>query len=797
VNFLFLFLFSFFLFLLSDRFVAYVDVAKSGMPPASSSAKASSMSASPPKSTQAPASTLPPLGKHGASAVMNEMYLSATPVTFEHEQGGKVNVVVDLMSELVAAVVGKRELLDLLLGCVDARGNVKVGSEAAASFLRLLEPLGARYHAFVDQQRDKFDEVFVVFVVDGQACNDAKAALRPFDDKAFLERVLRGLLVADRRRDAKLVSDKLSELSAAAPIISTSSRSNVAWTAAAAVVAAVTGDDLVEAIDFAPPPQPPAEYDEKDRDLVAAARAVLNSSRSSASTAPAPAALSRDVDALLDRVSAGPQLRWTPPAATTTSATTSATTAGVAAASTSAAADTGTRKGSLRCVLVRGRGEADYVVAVLAASLALQSEGYVIVVSKDTDVPLEALREVEIAVAAAPAAEAGLRQRLLDSVLWTTSSADARRVPLAAFVTSDSPLLLALAALLSGRDTVSQLLIGAAFLTMIGACRKVNQATLAAAQKIYETAGSDTAAWLAPILAVLNVPGAPTTISDEYAEQLQRHDEARRAARQCGIEVALKIEACTKFDTTSAAALGAQLEESAPLLLGALKRCRSRESVWKLTKKADSHSLAKAPAPAPAQSQKQTVYAMHLHFNGDRVPRADQDRVRQEREEEKKKTARASAKTQAEAQLAAAARRKQREVPTSVAQERHRSANQRAVDLTPDDDVLAALEAKRKARLERRAARRTERDKHIAELRDAALHSSAKQARRVTIKLVKDPKFEKGNSVDFASRQPQGAGRGESGRGAGAGAGAEVEGEQGPHRCRCRRRRRRRPRRRR
>jgi hypothetical protein len=312
------FLFFFFLFL-SDRFVAYVDVAKSGMPPASSSAKAS-MSASPPKSTQAPASTLSPLGKHGASAVMNEIYLSATSVKLER-QGGKGTVVVDLMSELVAAVVGKRELLDLLLGCVDARGNVKVGSEAAASFLRLLEPLGARYNAFVDQLRDKFDEVFVVFVVDGQACNDAKAALRPFDDKAFLERVLRGLIVADRQGDAKLVSDKLSELSAEVPIISTSSRSNVAWTAAAAVVAAVTGDDLVEAIDFAPPQQPPAEYDEKDRGLVAAARAVLNSCRS-ASTAPAPAALSHEVDALLDLVSGAPQLTWTPPAATTSATVT-------------------------------------------------------------------------------------------------------------------------------------------------------------------------------------------------------------------------------------------------------------------------------------------------------------------------------------------------------------------------------------------------------------------------------------------------------------------------------------------
>jgi hypothetical protein len=196
------------------------------MPPASSSAKASSMSASPPKSTQAPASTLSPLGKHGASAVMNEIYLSATSVKLER-QDGKVTVVVDLMSELVAAVVGKRELLDLLLGCVDD-GNVKVGSEAAASFLRLLEPLGDRYRAFVDELREKFDEVFVVFVVDGQAVNDAKAALRPFDDKAFLEKVLRGLIIADRQGDAKLVSDKLSELSAEVPIISTSSRSNVA-----------------------------------------------------------------------------------------------------------------------------------------------------------------------------------------------------------------------------------------------------------------------------------------------------------------------------------------------------------------------------------------------------------------------------------------------------------------------------------------------------------------------------------------------------------------------------------------
>jgi hypothetical protein len=379
-------------------------------------------------------------------------------------------------------------------------------------------------------------------------------------------------------------------------------------------------------------------------------------------------------------------------------------------------------------VLVRGRGEADYVVAVLAASLALQSEGYVIIVSKDTDVPLEALREVEVAVADAPLEErAGLRQRLLDSVLWTTSSADARRVPLAAFVTSDSPLLLALAALLSGRDTVSQLVVGAAFMTIMRACRKLDGDTLAAAQKLYEVADSDTAAWLAPVLAVLRVPGAPTTISDEYAEQLQRHDEARRAARQCGVEVALKIQTGATFDTTSAAALRFGLEESAPLLLGALKRCRSRDSVWQLlAKKADS--LAKAPAPA--QPQKLTVHAMHLHFNGDRVPRADQDRARHEREKDKKKTARASAKTQAQAQLAAAARNKLREVPTLVAQHRHELAKQRAVDLKPDPAVLAALEAKRKARLERRAARRAERDKHIAELRDAALHSSAKQARR-------------------------------------------------------------------
>jgi hypothetical protein len=760
----FLFLFSFFLFLLSvsDRFVAYVDVAKSGMPPASSSAKASSMSASPPKSTQAPASTLSPLGKHGASAVMNEIYLSATSVKLER-QDGKVNVVVDLMSELVAAVVGKRVLLELLLGCVDARGNVKVGSEAAASFLRLLEPLGARYHAFVDQLREKFDEVFVVFVVDGQAVNDAKAALRPFDDKALLERVLRGLIVADRQGDAKLVSDKLKELSAAVPIISTSSRSNVAWTAAAAVVAAVTGNDSVECMDFAPPPQPPAEYDHNDWHLVGAARAVLNSSRAT-STAPPD-----DAHSLLNKVAAGSQLRWTPPAAVKGTATTSATTAGVAAATSAAAtADTGTRKGTLRCVLVRGRGEADYVVAVLAASLAQQSRGIVVVVSKDTDVPLEALREIEVAVADAPLEErAGLRQRLLDSVLWTTSSADARRVPLAAFVTSDSPLLLALAALLSGRDTVSQLVIGAAFLTIMRACRKVDGDTLAVAQELYETAGSATAAWLAPVLAVLKVPGAPTTISDEYAEQLQRHDEARLAARHCGVEVALKIEACAKFDTTSAAALGAQLEESAPLLLGALKRCRSRESVWQLlAKKADSV----AKAPAPAQPQELSVHAMHLHFNGDRVPRGDQDRARRDLKE-KKKTARASAKTQAEAQLAAAARNKLREVPTLVAQHRHELAKQRAVDLKPDPAVLAALEEAQGAP---GAPRRPSR--------------GARQAHRRAAR--------RGAAEGGQTGAPHGGSRGE-GQGAGAGAGAEGEEQQGPHRRRRRRRPRHRPRRRR
>jgi hypothetical protein len=667
----------------------------------STQAQASARSAS--QQTDFDSNPEPELGKHAQAPAVNETARRLSkPIDVKRKD---VVFVSDVMCAFFAALRSGALLLllNVLLGpAVSFDGTI--GDAAVSSFLSLFDGVALSHRNLIDEAcRAGAASVRLLLVFDGVAVNDAKARLRPFD-KAHFHDVVRALQRAHAAKDSHLVSQHLKSLVGCVRLLSTSTGCNVTGLVAAHVASRISGKSdvpVVGSTDWIAKFEAEQKVSSASADLLDKIRVVRDAHVDGAH------AVANDDPHLERAAQALASARVTvnaPKPAKPRSSRKAAAAAAQVDDGASASASTAPRF-DVEVAILEARGEADFAVAGAAALLARHHNTIVGVVDLDTDIAVDLAREA-------------LALANLDNIYWLqTATHGLHGVQLGALVTDKPALHWVIAAYVSGRDS-SPRASTMGFGVALKCLAKLPAGALDDVARDVK-GGARLRDWLP---AVLRIVEPDVELTEAHLDAFDKHEQARAAARACGLRGAEALLAGT-VASVNVDQLRVALGQRLPLLLGVLERYMVTRAAGAQQPQQPTWSI---------RHQKLGVGAFERASHAD-VTHARAKALKRKAAEAKadaKADATADAKAKAEAQLAREAKIAEREAQTRLeSDKRHAAARARAapapVKVVFDEEIAA----RRKRRSEKRAQRAAEIDELRREARERAVKAELRAQR--------------------------------------------------------------------
>jgi hypothetical protein len=612
-------------------------------------------------------------------------------------------------------------LLNVLLGpAVSFDGTI--GDAAVSGFLSLFDGVALSHRDLIDKAyRGGAASVRLLLVFDGVAVNDAKAQLRPFDRAHFVN-VIRALEVAHDAKDSHLISQHLKGLVGCVRLLSTSSGCNVTGLVAAHVAGIIGGASdvsVVGATDWIAKFEAEQKVSSASADLLDKIRVVRDAHVDGAhAVAVDDPHLERATQAL---ASAEVTVNAPKPAKPRSSRKTAAA-AAAAQVDDGASASTAPRC-NVEVAILEARGEADFAVAGAAALLAQQKNTIVGVVALDTDIVVDLSLEA-------------LALSNLENIYWLqTATHGLHGVQLAALVADTPAIHWVIAAYVSGRDS-SPRACTMGFGVVLKCLAKLPAGALDDVARDVK-GGARLRDWLP---AVLHNVEPEVELTQAHLDAFDKHEQARAAARACGLRGAEALLAGT-VASVNVDQLRVALGQRLPLLLGVFER-------YVVTRAA---GLQQPQQPTwSIRHQKLGVGAFERASHADLTHARAKVLERKADDAKAKATAKATAdaKAKAEAQLAREAKIAEREAQTRLeSDKRHAAARARAapapVKVVFDEEIAA----RRKRRSEKRAQRAAEIKELVAEAQARKAKADDRARRRAEAEKaepieVKAPKAE-------------------------------------------------------
>jgi hypothetical protein len=490
------------------------------------------------------------LGKHAQAPAVNETARRLSkPIDVKRKD---VVFVSDVMCAFFAALRSGALLLllNVLLGpAVSFDGTI--GDAAVSSFLS--DGVALSHRNLIDEAcRAGAASVRLLLVFDGVAVNDAKAQLRPFD-KAHFHDVVRALQRAHAAKDSHLVSQHLKSLVGCVRLLSTSTGCNVTGLVAAHVASRISGKSdvpVVGSTDWIAKFEAEQKVSSASADLLDKIRVVRDAHVDGAH------AVANDDPHLERAAQALASARVTvnaPKPAKPRSSRKAAAAAAQVDDGASASASTAPRF-DVEVAILEARGEADFAVAGAAALLARHHNTIVGVVDLDTDIAVDLAREA-------------LALANLDNIYWLqTATHGLHGVQLAALVADTPAIHWVIAAYVSGRDS-SPRASTMGFGVALKCLAKLPAGALDDVARDVK-GGARLRDWLP---AVLRIVEPDVELTEAHLDAFDKHEQARAAARACGLRGAEALLAGT-VASVNVDQLRVALGQRLPLLLGVLER---------------------------------------------------------------------------------------------------------------------------------------------------------------------------------------------------------------------------------
>jgi hypothetical protein len=494
-------------------------------------------------------------GKHRQAEQVNKMAAQLSkPFDVKRKD---VVFVSDVMCAFFAALRSGALLLllNVLLGpAVSSDGTI--GADAVTGFLSLFDNVALTHRDLIDKAyRGGAASVRLLLVFDGVAVNDAKSQLRPFDRAHFVN-VIRALEVAHDAKDSHLVSQHLKSLVGCVRLLSTSTGCNVTGLVAAHVASRISGASDVSVVgstEWIAKFEAEQKVSSASADLLDKIRVVRDAHAGGSHAVP------RD-DPLLKRAAqalanAEVTVRAPKPAKSRSSRKTAAAAAAAAQVDdgASASASTAPRR-PVSVTILEARGEADFAVAGAAALLAQQKNTIVGVVALDTDIVVDLSLEA-------------LALSNLENIYWLqTATHGLHGVQLAALVADTPAIHWVIAAYVSGRDS-SPRACTMGFGVVLKCLAKLPAGALDDVARDVK-GGARLRDWLP---AVLHNVEPEVELTQAHLDAFDKHEQARAAARACGLRGAEALLAGT-VASVNVDQLRVALGQRLPLLLGVLER---------------------------------------------------------------------------------------------------------------------------------------------------------------------------------------------------------------------------------